>query len=253
MGLAGATTSAGDRAIFEPVTPTRILDTRTGDGGTTGKVGPAQTITLQVSGRGGVASDAVAVVLTLTATGSTADSYLTVWPAGQTRPATSTSNFQAGTTTATQATVKLGTGGKVQIYNHAGSVHVIADVAGYYRGHTHDDAYYTKSQNDARDIQEDQLVGGWIPATQATFIPGARYLAGADVLATGSYAVHFTRSVGNCTFTATLAGNTDPGTVIVNGTRSGFPKDILVSTFDTSGTPAPRSFNIVGICGPPTP
>ena len=54
--LVGATTSSGERAIFEPLSPARILDTRSGVGtvgGATAPIGPGVAIDLQVSGAGG--------------------------------------------------------------------------------------------------------------------------------------------------------------------------------------------------------
>ena len=47
-------------------------------------------------------------------------------------------NFNKGFTGANLITVKLGTGGKVRIYNNTGSTHVVVDVMGYYHGgHQH--------------------------------------------------------------------------------------------------------------------
>jgi hypothetical protein len=85
-----------------------------------------------VTGRGGVPADATALVYNLTVTGPTASSYLTVYPAGTTRPAVSNINFTAGQTLANSGTTKLGTSGRLAIYNNSGSTHVILDVAGYY-------------------------------------------------------------------------------------------------------------------------
>ena len=149
----GATTSSGDRAIFEPLSPARILDTRIGTGtvgGSQAPLPPGGAIDLQVVGAGGVPADATAVILNLTYTGATAVSFLPVWPSGESRPAASNLNTVPGGTQPNLVTVKLGAGGKVSIYNDAGTTHVLADVAGYYRGHNFDDRYYTKTEIDAR-------------------------------------------------------------------------------------------------------
>jgi hypothetical protein len=151
--LAGATTSSGDRAIFEPLNPVRILDTRNGTGtvgGSTAPIGPGGAIDLQVTGAGGVPTDATAVVMNVTYTQATAASFLTVWPSGQPRPTVSNLDTVPGGTQPNLVTVKLGAGGKVSIFNFAGTTHVLADVAGYYRGHNFDDRYYTKAEIDAR-------------------------------------------------------------------------------------------------------
>jgi len=41
-------------------------------------------------------------------------------------------NLGRGETRPNLVTVQVGAGGKVDLYNHAGSVNLIADVAGYY-------------------------------------------------------------------------------------------------------------------------
>jgi hypothetical protein len=136
---AGGVVPAGAQPVdptgeFTPVTPARILDTRSGLGqGAAGAVGPDQTIDVQVSGRGGVpATGASAVVLNVTAVSPTAGGYLTVYPTGAARPTISNVNFAAGAVVPNMATVVLGSGGQLSVYNPAGSTHVLFDVVGYY-------------------------------------------------------------------------------------------------------------------------
>jgi hypothetical protein len=118
---------------YHPLAPARILDTRTGLGAGAAKVGPGATLALQVTGRGGVPATGVsAVALNITVTEPTAGSFLTAWPAGEGRPLASNLNYDAGATVPNMAVVKVGAGGKVNLYNLSGSVHVIADVAGWY-------------------------------------------------------------------------------------------------------------------------
>lgn len=119
-------------AHYHPLPPRRILDTRQGLG-VPGRLGPGGTASLQVTGQGGVPATGVsAVVLNLTATEPTAGSFLTVWPAGEARPTASNLNDTPGRTVANLVTVRVGTGGRVNLYNYAGTVHVVADVAGWY-------------------------------------------------------------------------------------------------------------------------
>jgi uncharacterized protein YkwD len=116
-------------ARYHPLTPTRILDTRTA--GT--PLGSAALMDLQVAGAGGVpASGASAVVLNVAVTGPTATSFLTVFPAGEALPLASNLNFDAGQTVPNLVTAKLGVGGRLSLYNAFGSTHLIADVAGWY-------------------------------------------------------------------------------------------------------------------------
>src|SRR2546426_2079332 len=117
---------------FVPLNPSRILDTRTSIGGHLGSLGPTQSLTLQVTGRGGVPAQGVrAVVMNVTVTDTTRDSYLTVYPSGVTRPVASNLNWRAGVTVPNLVEVGLSADGKASFYNAAGNVNVLADVAGW--------------------------------------------------------------------------------------------------------------------------
>ena len=134
---ATAAVPAGTGSRLLPVTPERILDTRTGNGAT-GAVGATQAIDLQVTGRfhdrnGAVVGDATAVVLNLTGVEATADTFVTAYPAGVARPPTSSLNLVRGETRPNLVMVKLGAGGKVSLYNHQGATNLVADVVGFFR------------------------------------------------------------------------------------------------------------------------
>ena len=121
-------TGNGDGGHYRPLPPTRILDTRAGT-----RLGPNATLELQVAGAGGVpATGADAVVLNIVATQTTATSFLTAYPTGGAQPGVSNLNFDAGATVANRAIVKLGSGGKVTIYNLAGDVDIVVDVGGWF-------------------------------------------------------------------------------------------------------------------------
>jgi hypothetical protein len=118
---------------YTPLTPARILDTRTGEGGFSQPLGPFGGIDVQITGRGGVPATGVsAIAMNVTVTEPTGSGYLTVAPAGKPRPFTANLNFSPGQTVPNLVVVKLGTGGKVQLFNSAGNTHVIFDVAGWY-------------------------------------------------------------------------------------------------------------------------
>ncbi len=126
-------TTGGAGSKFQGIQPTRILDTRDGTGGISGQLGAGGSLALQVSGTNGIPSSAVAIVANLTVTDTTGSSYLTAWPDLATRPTASDLNWVAGQTVPNLVVVALGTNGKLDIYNAAGSTEVILDVVGYYR------------------------------------------------------------------------------------------------------------------------
>jgi hypothetical protein len=90
-----------------------------------------RTLTLTVPG---LPAGATAVALNVTATGGTATSYLSVYPGGSTRPTASNLNYVAGQTIPNLVIVPVGPGNTVTFYNAAGTVNVIADLVGYYKG-----------------------------------------------------------------------------------------------------------------------
>ena len=133
-----ATTSSGERAIFEPLTPARLMDTRlTGNPFTR-----QEQRSLTIVGTGGVPADATAVLLNVTIVGSTGPGFLSLFPADTDWPGSSNLNFYPNEDTPNAVTVKLSAGGAVKIYNGSeGTTQVVVDVMGYYRGHDHDDRY----------------------------------------------------------------------------------------------------------------
>jgi len=126
-------------AGFVSINPVRLLDTRaigsTVDGqfAAGGALGAGAKLDLTIAGRGGMPASAIsAVVLNVTATGSTTGGYVSVWPSGSAQPLASNLNFSAGQTIANTVIAKLGTNGKVSLYNSSGNTQLIADVAGYF-------------------------------------------------------------------------------------------------------------------------
>jgi hypothetical protein len=115
-----------------PIAPARLMDTRDGTGGTTGRIGQ-RPVALGVVGVGGVpASGVSAVLLNVTAVAPTAATYLTVWPAGESMPLASSLNASAGQIVANSVMAKVGADGRVMIFNAAGATDVVVDVAGYF-------------------------------------------------------------------------------------------------------------------------
>ena len=121
---------AGGR--FNPVGPARILDTRNGTGGSSAPIGPGATRNVPLSGRGGVPATGVsAVVVNVTATQPSAASYLTIHPSGSGRPVASNLNFGPGQTVANLSVVPVGTSGSIDVFNAAGTTHLVVDIVGW--------------------------------------------------------------------------------------------------------------------------
>jgi serine protease inhibitor ecotin len=124
-----------DPTTYFPLTPARILDTRNGIG--LGNVLVSHGArTFQVTGRGGVPSNATAVTGNLTVTAQTSRGYLYLGPDALSNPASSTLNFPVGDDRANGVTVALGDGGILGITyvspNAGTTAHAIFDVTGYF-------------------------------------------------------------------------------------------------------------------------
>jgi alpha-tubulin suppressor-like RCC1 family protein len=114
-------------AQFLPLSPTRVLDTRDGTGGTTGAVDAQRAITLELAARAPITS--TAVVLNITGVDATASTYVSAYGMGQYTNA-SNLNLSPGQTVPNAAVVGLGSTRDILLYNNSGSVHLVADMAG---------------------------------------------------------------------------------------------------------------------------
>ncbi|MFE7870160.1 fibronectin type III domain-containing protein [Micromonospora humida] len=126
-----AGTASPAAGLFHGLTPARLVDTRSGLGGTT--PGPDGQLDVQVTGAGGVpASGVSAVVLNTTVAGADTAGFVTAYPAGQPRPTASTLNFVARQVLANRVIVPVGADGRVSFYNRAGSTPLVVDVTGWF-------------------------------------------------------------------------------------------------------------------------
>jgi alpha-tubulin suppressor-like RCC1 family protein len=111
-------------ALFTPVTPKRVLDTRGSQ-----PVAAAGTRDVTISPLPALTTG---VVLNLTGTQPTASTVVTAWPPPEPRPTTSNLNLARGQTAASLVTVGMGDKASVRLFNNSGTVHLIADMAGYF-------------------------------------------------------------------------------------------------------------------------
>jgi Bacterial Ig domain len=124
-------------STFTPLAPARLLETRPGSVSVDGQqqgAGPSaggSVTEVKVTGRAGVPNDPTAVVLNVTATGTKAPGFLTVYPCGQATPTASNLNYGTNDTIANAVTTKIGTDGKVCIYTSS-QTNLITDLNGFY-------------------------------------------------------------------------------------------------------------------------
>lgn len=121
-------------SLFTPVSPTRLVDTRTNGGG---PLGPGQSGPLQVAGAAGIPAEVngspTAAALNVTEATATAAGFLTVTPNPLTPPATTSDvNFSAGEIRANADLATLSPTGGISVYNYTGMTNVAVDAFGYF-------------------------------------------------------------------------------------------------------------------------
>ena len=163
IGLVSATVTSGDRAVFVPIEPCRIADTRPAKkvGPRSAPLGQGDTHTVQAWGTNGectIPNDATALSLNVTALSATQNSYMTIWGGGDKPKAASLNPIAGAGPTPNAVNTPLTTTGAFNVYNDQGNVHIVIDVNGYYANHNHDDRYYTKTQTDQRYAPAETLV-----------------------------------------------------------------------------------------------
>jgi hypothetical protein len=144
VDVAGWYDDSGYGSAFHPLgTPLRVLDTRyglkTALGATTpvasrGTIGVRAVGTLTTAyGSTRIPTGATALVTGLTGTAATASTYLTAFPGDAATPPTASNlNLAPGLTVPNLAIVRVPRSGLVEVYNGAGTTHVLSDVFGYY-------------------------------------------------------------------------------------------------------------------------
>jgi len=154
---ASASIDSGDRSVYVPITPCRVMDTRPAPdnvGARSTRLTAQETHTISVLGANGLCTvplDASSVAMNVTAVNPSDASFLTVFPADAARPLASSLNWVTGQgATPNAVTSDVSADGKISFFNNAGNVDVIADIVGYFAHHDHDDRYYTEAEIDAK-------------------------------------------------------------------------------------------------------
>ncbi|MFK8024237.1 MAG: hypothetical protein AB8G26_09790 [Ilumatobacter sp.] len=119
--------------------PARFHDTRSGAGSIdgfgvgTGRVRDGQVRRIQITGRGGVPGDAVAVAAYVTSIAPDSPGFFTVWPCVDEPPLASSVNHVVGGDAGSELLAPLDERGGLCIFTRGGA-HLTVDVSGYLRG-----------------------------------------------------------------------------------------------------------------------
>lgn len=121
----------GGTAVFRPLTPARVLDTRIGVGAAARPLGAGETLRLPLAGVGGVPTGARAVAINLTVTETAGAGFVVAYPCGSSVPLASNLNFGPGESRANLVVSGLDSAGALCVHTPVGT-HLVADVQGWF-------------------------------------------------------------------------------------------------------------------------
>ncbi|MET7480485.1 hypothetical protein ABZT17_39970 [Streptomyces sp. NPDC005648] len=132
--ISGYYTTSTTGQKFHTLNPTRLVDTRSGIGGSSSAVAALGTYTLTGSTTQQVTSAAAPTIAAmLTVTGPTGSGYAIAYPTAGGKPATSSLNWGTGDTLANLTLTPIDANGQISIYNNSdGTADFIVDSSGYY-------------------------------------------------------------------------------------------------------------------------
>lgn len=128
--VVAADNPAGTTA-YVPLVPFRVFDTRSSENSPRGPIAGGTTFDVQITGAL-VPSTATAVAINVTYLDATGPGFVTVFPAGGSRPSVSNLNKVGSGPQPNLAIVALGPGGVISLFNEGGSSNLFGDVAGYF-------------------------------------------------------------------------------------------------------------------------
>jgi spore germination protein YaaH len=207
-------------AGFTPLSPVRVLDTRTGRG-LGGRFSSRTPRTLTIAGTHGIPADAVAVTVDVTAIRPTTNGRLAVTTTPKRSPAATTAYTARGDVRSAGATVPL-SAGKLSItwIGGVGSrTHVAIDVTGYYRpaaGSGFTSLVPTRLVNTRTGLGLSRPLPNGTPRTVA--VAGTHGIPADAVAVTLNVTALRATTAGNLTVTPTATGA--PGTVTVHAPKS---------------------------------
>lgn len=224
--------------------PTRVYDSRNTGGAFYG--GESRSVDFSSYG---VPAGSTAVALNVTGVDATASTYVTAWPSGSSRPTASSLNVVPGGATPNGVTVALGADRKVNLYNNAGSVHLIVDITGYYLPTDNGGAdFYPVTPGRAYDTRWEGEPGPIWPSQAITL-----YFDDPNLFPGNSLLLNLTGTepTDNTYITPFPAGQSRPGTSALNlapGQTAPNMATVRLGSFETGGSvyPAHQYYNNSG-------
>lgn len=166
MGRPARAAGPTDGAQFKPIAPYRLVDTNSGVGGSSARLGAGQWRDYQILGIGGVPASGVSAVVVDVAAVSLIDSSastLRVYPSDASLPDPTVLRIEEGYRPRSNTVVtKVASNGKIRVYNSNGAVHFNLDVQGYFT--TSQDGSGFKAINPVRLVSTDDGTG--LPAAE---------------------------------------------------------------------------------------
>ena len=140
----------GGGLLYNPITPFRVCDTRTGTSTQcSGQLlSNGTSLTFKVAGLGSVPSGTTSVILNVTIIAPTAPGYISVYPTGSSVPLISNQNFGPNATIAIRvfATLSTSNPGYESVYIFGANANIAVDVDGYFGSSTGEAFYLANPQ-----------------------------------------------------------------------------------------------------------
>jgi Cysteine-rich secretory protein family len=159
-------------ARFAPMTPVRLMDTRS-QLGAPGRFAGGQTTALQVAGVNGIPAGSRAVVLSVTSVDPAVEGFVTVYPCDAPRPLAAAMNPHPGEIRSNLVVSPLSSDGRVCFFS-SGDVDLVVDATGYLAGSstafTSTTPFRFTDTREARSVEMNAGTGGSIVEPQGMLV-----------------------------------------------------------------------------------
>lgn len=224
-------------SIYVPITPCRIVDTRTGTGTNGTPLGNGHIRAYYVggtvgfapqggkSGGCGIPAGAVSISAVVTAVSPAGPGYIRAWANGQTEPSATILNYGTiSTGTGVTLSINPSTAIALRVHNYRGPTELVIDVTGYYA----------------------KQLAGFISPTGGSYAGSSRIVSSTRIADPGVYEVKFDREIRYCSAVATAYYYNNYASTDPYGTSSA--DTVRVRLFDSTGAAIDGYFSITVTC-----